>query len=260
MEQTFSFSVTPMDPAVLRPQVRDALEKRNERLSREKYPKLWEATDRLNRVQKVSPAVSARRRRRECVGGVVNWLLGLLLLLPGLMEPSEMVAPLVVGGLGFGLGMGMLFKRKPRLLTMLNLPLGLLLTFGAVANRQELGNFLWLGLVCLVVGIAARLPRRKVRRDPYDEAAGVLLEGKDNDALRVLRVRFDGDGMTVTQAGTEQGVVVPYDRMEMILETEDLLLVVDGETITTLQKKDLCTGVFTDLREALQQRVQYVGL
>lgn len=260
MEQIFSFAVTPMDPAVLRPQVRGALEKRNELLSRQNYPKMWELTDRLNRVPKVSPAVSARRRRRELVLGTVNWLLGLFLLLPGLMEPSKLLAPLVVGALAFGVGMGTLWKRKRMLLMGLCLPLGLLLTFGAVANRQELGNFLWPGLVCLAVAIAAPLSRRRVRRDPYDRAAETLLQGRDSEIMRVLHVTFDGQGMTVTQKDVEPGVTVPYETMEMILETADLLLVVDGETITTLQKGDLCDGAMDGLRQMLQERVRYVTL
>ena len=40
MERTYAFSISPMDTADLRPQVRDALERYSEILSRRQHPKL----------------------------------------------------------------------------------------------------------------------------------------------------------------------------------------------------------------------------
>lgn len=257
MEQTFSFAVSPMDTAALRLQVRDALEKRSELLSRQQYPKMWELTDKLNRVGKVSQTVQDKRRRRRTALGFLDWLLSLVLLIPGFMEPKELLAPLLVGAACFGIGTVILWRNLRRLLPILSLPLGLLLLFGAVNNPQELGRLLALALVLLALGAAAWITRRRPKQDPYDRAAQALLAGRDDPKVRVLRVLFDSDAMTVTIAGSEDGSRVPYDQMVMILETEDLLLSITDEIIVLLQKQDLCTGTITDLREWLQSQVSY---
>ncbi len=49
MEQNFLFQCTPLEPDALVPQVSQALEVRMEFVSRAVCPKLWAATDRLNR-------------------------------------------------------------------------------------------------------------------------------------------------------------------------------------------------------------------
>lgn len=64
MEQNFVFQCTPMEPDALIPQVSQALEVRMEFVSRAVCPKLWAATDRLNRTKKTPAELRTRCRRR----------------------------------------------------------------------------------------------------------------------------------------------------------------------------------------------------
>lgn len=52
METSFTFLISPADAGTLEGQVSRALEKRVELASRERMPKLWELTDKLNSVEK----------------------------------------------------------------------------------------------------------------------------------------------------------------------------------------------------------------
>ena len=72
----------------LREQLARALEKRMELNSRKVMPKLWAVTDRLRSVPKAPEPVLRRRRVRYKIYGVILLVLGLLLLIPGLMEPE----------------------------------------------------------------------------------------------------------------------------------------------------------------------------
>lgn len=257
MEKPISFAVTPMDTAALRPQVRDALDKYSELLSRKQYPKMWAITDRLNRVEKVPPAVRERRRRVRTVLGLLDFLLSLVLLLPGLMEPQELFVPLLAGAVCFGAGVVILWRNLRLLLAILSLPLGALLLFGAVANPKELGSLLVLALVLLILGIAALVTRKRVKKDPFAQATDKLLEGKDDPALQALRVTFDDSAMTISPELPEYGQTVPYSRMVLVLETADLLFFTTDEVIVVLQKRDLCDGSLDDLRTLLQAQTAY---
>ena len=68
METNFTFLISPADAGTLEGQVSRALEKRVELASRERMPKLWELTDKLNSVEKAP---------RTCSGtgaaGVGRW-------------------------------------------------------------------------------------------------------------------------------------------------------------------------------------------
>lgn len=92
MEQTFSFQITPPDPDRLLWQVARALEMRTELVSREKCPRLWVLADRLNHKDRGPLAV---RKKAPAADDpvVINWLLGLILLVPGLMDPRSCCFP-----------------------------------------------------------------------------------------------------------------------------------------------------------------------
>ena len=69
-----------------------ALEKRTEIVSRAEYPKMWKATDALNRY------AARGGKRRGPLRKVLSWVLilaGLFLAIPGMMEPKELRIPLI---------------------------------------------------------------------------------------------------------------------------------------------------------------------
>ena len=105
----FIFQISPYDMQLLLPQVSKALEKRTEMASRKACPGIWKQTDRLNALAK------GRSPRRTRARSVVFLVLGIFLLVPGIMEPRELLLPLVMGALAVcagGAGLWRSFRRK----------------------------------------------------------------------------------------------------------------------------------------------------
>lgn len=260
MQPFFSFQITAIDPALLSPQVSRALEKRTELVSRRKYPKMWSLTDKLNRVEKAPPAVREARQKRRTLLGLLDWLFGAFLLIPGSVEPQELLVPLLFGAACFGVGVTVLWRNRRTLLGVLSLAAGVFLGAGALGSMSELGRLLPLGAVCAIIGVAALLTRKGPKQNPFDRAAHQLLEsralcpGADD-----VRIAFSQDGM-VLGYGQKDSHTVPYSSFELVLETEDLLLPIYDDSVVILQKKDLLCGAVPELREWLREQVPYADL
>ena len=164
-----------------------ALEKRTEIVSRAEYPKMWKATDALNRY------AARGGKRRGPLRKVLSWVLilaGLFLAIPGVMEPKELRTPLIAGAFFMLLGISSLLRQRP-----------------------------------------AR------RKGSFRRAAAGMLQNTSGLAEARVQVVFDDEGMKViTQEGTR---TVPYEEMEMLIETPQLYLLTYGGRATLLQKKDL---------------------
>ena len=260
MEQAFSFQFTSLDPDRLCPQVSRALEKRAELISRQKCPKMWALTDRLNSVEKVPQAVRENRKKRRGFLGIWNWMLGVFLLIPGLLDPQTLWIPLLVGAAGFGVGVVTLWRNRRTLLGILSLIKGVVLCMGALGNPAELGRLLALGAAGVIIGLAALLTRKQEKENPFDRAARKLVEEKSGlKGLEQVRCSFSSEGMTVCREGTgEAAHTTPYSSFVFVLETEDLLLPIYHDCVIILQKKDLLAGTILQLREFLSQQTQYV--
>lgn len=260
MNQTFSFRLTPLDASKLRPQVSLALEKRTEQISRKQFPRQWELIDKLNSVEKQTPAVLEKRRRRRILWGLAELLLGLCWLIPALMEPHLSPLPLAVGVLGYAAGAVTLWSAQRTLLGIFCLIQGALFSFGALANAEELGSLLLLGIVGLLLGLISLRSRRRDRMTDFDRAAVKLLQTlAERQDLGQMRLVFDGDGMRAFRADApDEGKTIPYASLEWVLETDDLLLVAYDEAAIVLQKRDLHTGSIPALREFLRERTDYV--
>lgn len=262
MQPFFSFQITPMDTDSLRPQVSRALEKRTELVSRQKCPKMWALTDKLNSVEKAPQAVRENRKKRRAFMGLLDWLLGAFLLLPGLMEPRELLIPLLAGAACFGAGTVILWRNSRTLLGIFSLAAGLILGAGALGNRAELGRLLPLGAACILIGSAALLTRNREKQNPFDRAAQQLLAGRGSCAdMDAIRISFSSDGMTLGPGADDTGKrTVSYSSFELVLETEDLLLPVFDNAVILMQKKDLLCGTIPQLRDFLSNQVRYVNL
>lgn len=106
----FVFRLTPYDKQLLLPQVSRALETWTEQHSRQAYPGLWRVTDRLWNVANGRQ----RSRLRTRILGIVCLILGIVLLVPGLMDPQELEVPLVTGAVAVGAGIGGLWRSRKR--------------------------------------------------------------------------------------------------------------------------------------------------
>ena len=258
MEQIFSFHVTPPDPDRLRAQMARALEQRTELISREKCPRLWVLADRFNRKEKAPLAVRRRRRRQRTVLSLICWLLSLVLLVPGLIDPKQLMIPLVVGGITLSMGTIVLWACRPALLGTLSLLSGILLCLGAWGDPSVMGAVLWLGIVQAAVGAAALLTCRKKKPSPYEREAARLLQSRVTAKnLQAVCVSFSEEGMSITADGVDAAYQVPYDETTFALETEDLLIMIVSDKAMILQKADLFTGTFSQLREFLRQQTSY---
>ena len=251
MDQTYTFQITPINGDAVHAQVSYALEKRTEFSSRKKFSKLWELTDRLNSVEKVPSAVRENRRKRRAFLGFWDWMLGILLLTAGLMEPRQPLL-LLVGAAASGFGTVYLWRYQRRLLALLNFLMGPLYCFGALGNSAELRALLPLGIAGIAAGTAAFLTRKQADVNPFDQAATRLLSGRDAVGdITQFSVSFQPEGMVIYQDQQEKRRF-SYAECEVILETEDLLLPVFQEHMILLQKKDLLTGSMEDLNALLQ--------
>ena len=198
----YLFQISSYDISRLLPQVSKALEKRSEHLSRERYPKMWRYIDRLP-----SPSRGASRSRlRTRLFSILCLAAGVILVVPGLMDPKELLVPLVAGA------------------------------------------------AAVVLGASGLWRTRKNREKPFDRSARLLLEGKDQTPESPAPVvSFSDQGMTFSEKDKTE--FVPYSDFESAWETEDTLLLVFGQRVTLLQKRDLVQGDFSGLSRLLAEKV-----
>ena len=104
----FRFQLTPYDTQRLLPQVSKALEKRTELISRERYPALWKITDRISGGKPAQP----RSRLRTKFMAVLCLVLGILLFVPGVTDPQELLVPLIAGALAIIIGILYLWRSR----------------------------------------------------------------------------------------------------------------------------------------------------
>jgi len=108
----YIFNIANIEDPDLIPQISKAFEKRNEILSRKKYPKLWQYVDRHKSNKTLTEKELKGQRIRTRIMGTVNLTLGIFLFVPGLMKPDELFIPLIVGAVAIGSGIGALWKSR----------------------------------------------------------------------------------------------------------------------------------------------------
>ena len=175
----FRFLITAPDPALL-PQVARALRAYTDQDFQARYPRLWAVYDRLIRYSKEKSPREDRKILRffRVAGGLVNWLLGLFLLLPTTLALGEFFFLFLVGAIAFLAGNLALWGSARRLLGILSLAACALCLFGAVAAAPSRGG---------------RTPAAAVRADPLPGArAGTVSD----------RLAGSGDAPTQKEPGT----------------------------------------------------------
>ena len=204
MEQkNYMFRVTAMGEEYL-PQISYALEKRTELLSRVQYPGMWSATDKLR--ASVREPSKGRKIFRKLLS-IFCLCCGILLFVPGLMEPEELKVPLFAGAIGIGTGIGGLLRGKIK------------------------------------------------RKNPFDKSARLLLEQRTttNDA----KVVFSEGGMMIMAGGEEE--LIPYDKMEYVVEAEGILLLTFDEKVITVKKVDMICGDMEGFRIFITGKTNFVS-
>lgn len=203
MEQNnYVFRVTAMGEEYL-PQISYALEKRTELLSRVQCPGMWKATDKLQ--PSVKEPSKGRRIFRKLLS-IFCLCCGVLLFVPGLMEPEELKVPLIVGAVSIGTGIGGLLRGKIK------------------------------------------------RKNPFDKSARLLLEQRKtaDDAT----VAFNEDGMKIAAGGGEE--LIPYDKMDYIVEAGGVLLLTFAEKVIAVKTDDMVSGGMEDFRSFITEQTNFV--
>ena len=108
----YIFNITNVEDIDLIPQISKAFEKRNEILSRQKYPKLWQYADSHKPKKTLTEKALKGQRIRTRLLGTVNLALGIFLFVPGLMKPDELFIPLIVGAVAIGAGIGAFLRSR----------------------------------------------------------------------------------------------------------------------------------------------------
>ncbi|MBR5571992.1 MAG: hypothetical protein IKV99_05065 [Oscillospiraceae bacterium] len=99
-ERSFTFHISNYDIHKLRHQLSLALEKRSALLSRERFPQLWSVTDKLNAQNEARHYQPVLSRGKS----ILFLLLGIVLAVPGLMNPQERLVLLLFGIVGIFAG------------------------------------------------------------------------------------------------------------------------------------------------------------
>lgn len=256
MTDSFTFSLSSLDTEALLPQLSAALEQRMELYSRQRLPSLWQVTDKLSKAGRVSQSVANHRKRLRQFLGLTLWVLGLLLLAPGLIAPQELAVPLVAGACAFFLGQLTLWLYQRTLLAILDLLCGFFLCMSALGAPDQMLGLLWAAAPCLLVSVAVLPSRRRQRTTPFEKEAQSILAKYQNLKPHTIQAVFDRLGLTVSQPeGTPS--VYPYSTVSFFVETPDLLLPFFQDTLLLLPKCDLTTGTMEQLRTQLAPLAPY---
>ena len=145
-------------------------------------------------------------------------------------------------------------RLRTRLFSILCLAAGVILVVPGLMESKELLVPLVAGAAAVVLGASGLWRTRKNREKPFDRSARLLLEGKDQTPESPAPVvSFSDEGMSLSSQG--EAAFIPYSDFESTWETEDTLLLVFGQRVTLLQKRDLVQGDFSGLSRLLAEKV-----
>ncbi len=139
-------------------------------------------------------------------------------------------------------------RRGPlwKLLYILCIAAGIFLFVPGLMKPKELMMPLIVGALAIICGVwrlwGSRKNKATKKNKRFDVAAKKLLDGKDNiEESEALTVTFSEDGMSISTVSSSSDPV-PYSNFECVIETADAILLVYGDLVTLLQKKDLAEG------------------
>ena len=222
-------------------------------------PKVWTLVDWLRARPKASSEILVRRKKRQAVLGLMALLLALFALGPAVTAPKELLAVLLAGAACLGAGIVSLWKRHRFLLAVLMILAGLFYGIASMGGGEEFRSLLILGILLIAVAVVALLPRRKKRNRAATEDVAALFKCRSSiPEGHPIRILFSPQGVQGI-AYEKPGELLPYDAIAGILETEDLLVVVQDRQGFLLAKSELFNGVFSDFKAELSKRVLWLS-
>ncbi|MBP1754686.1 MAG: hypothetical protein H6Q59_1084 [Firmicutes bacterium] len=109
----YIFQITQYDTDDLEDEVAAALEKQLEIYSRKRFLAMWRFVDR-NNSRRASQKVIKKRTILRNIYGILLTVMGIFLLVPGLIDPKELLLPLIAGIISMIIGVGCIWpwRRK----------------------------------------------------------------------------------------------------------------------------------------------------
>lgn len=126
-------------------------------------------------------------------------------------------------------------KTKNRVFGIIFLIVGLFLAVPGLAASNGLNGPLVGGIIALIVGVTYLNPKSNTPPRKCQQMAQKLLDMRRT--IPYARVRFNESGMTVNSADT-----IPYSKIEGVLETEDLYLLIINNSAMFFIKEEIIEG------------------
>ena len=139
---------------------------------------------------------------------------------------------------------------------ILCLVLGVFLFVPGLMAPREMTGALVIGALGIFAGLWSlkrQSPSKSKSRDPFDRPARQLLESLQGGA----QVHFTEEGMTLLPRDVPPASV-SYDKIELVVEAEDVYLLFLLRSTFVLQKADLTEGDANDFGNFLSSKVQLV--
>lgn len=131
---------------------------------------------------------------------------------------------------------------------------GIFLFVPGLMEPEELRVPLIAGAIGIATGFGGLLRGKIKRKNPFDKSARLLLERRKtpDDA----KVAFDERGMTVIADGGEE--LLPYNKLEYIIEADGMLLITFDEKVLVVKKDDMVCGELEDFRSFISDQTVFV--
>ena len=141
-----------------------------------------------------------------------------------------------------------------KILSIICLCCGIFLFVPGLMEPEELRVPLYAGAIGIGTGVGGLLGGKIKRKNPFDKSARLLLEQrKTTDDAKVI---FDENGMTIAAGGGEE--LVPYDKMEYIVEAEGMLLLTFDEKVIAVKKADMICGDMEGFYTFITEQTNFV--
>lgn len=203
----FIFRITQYNVEDLEDEVATALDKQSELYSRKRLPAIWNFVDRFNNWV-ASKRVTKHRSFLRILYGIIMTVMGIILLVPGLMEPSELLVALIAGIISVTIGIGCLWSRRKRSKCK----------FHKKADKLRTGM--------------RKRSNPKLHKMAYELLVGIR-KSLEITTDTTLTVRFTLEGMSLLS-----DTLVVYQDFQTI-ESVNIYFLVWQDKVTILQKKDL---------------------
>ena len=141
-----------------------------------------------------------------------------------------------------------------KILSIICLCCGIFLFVPVLMEPEELRVPLYAGAIGIGTGVGGLLGGKIKRKNPFDKSARLLLEQrKTTDDAKVI---FNENGMTIAAGGGEE--LVPYDKMEYIVEAEGMLLLTFDEKVIAVKKADMICGDMEGFYTFITEQTNFV--